>query len=1210
MLFRGHNSKKRFLLLKQMNEIKKKQAIDNKTKQKELTQKELNVDEWKAWKQETDALLEAKESHTNETLTQLKYEEWRLEEEKREKERVEKERARMEKEDKETKDKIRQEKEIIRKAKYEEHKRLMAQKKEAMEVERARANHERQLMTEEDNIGKAIVRKEKERIWRIKKEEWRKQRAIEQRERMKKQHELMMKRMEERRLRTRQKVSFQMSSFGGSIPKPVASVVPEPVASVVPKPQKEQVIQEIEEDVFIKNIVVVSTPVIKDNHDIEHHMRSLGFNVNTIYHYPKDINNKTIYIFLYFYPTIRYHQYPKYYIIWQIEQLCASNQVMNVLTQEKVKIMKGALQIYEISMKHYNTMYSEQIPRNKIYYCPLPFYHSDQIMETNLVVAKDLDCVFIGSKNARRNHILSYLQQELEKRNITLHIYYGIFGDEKINILKRAKYILNIHYYDNASLETHRINEALHYNCITLSEDVVDESDDSTKNAYANTVLFNPIIEEDDTHLDIYVDSIEGNLKAETYHENIESIHIHKETLSEYFSKLTKENAFACDKLIDLNVKNKISNKDDFRHICNCNLPLIRNILIPDIPNECHYEAFYIEFRQFTHAEFLIRNAVIKLPQWAHTVICGNKNFESLSKICKSISPHITVLKLDIDNLNTAEYSRLLLTKEFWNQFKGEKLLLYQEDSFLFHNQIEPFLEYDYIGAPWPIHQDENIDQKKYGVGNGGFSLRSKSKMIECIDKIDWQKDLELGPRLKRYMIATNNYIIPEDVYFSKALLEKGIGYVAPRDVAVHFSQETQQSINPLGGHNFFLANKSNIPCLSRNIGLLKTTNRVGFYSSVPFIRGGGEKYLSDLISFFLDLGYKVYFFNYTRMAEMNETFKLYSIDPERIRKHKPSYLNTILQWRKTFFFDYFIEMSNSLCPDLHNHINKRKYDIKEISYKHIYHCQFPENVRSLDVREKIDNNQIKYINKVIVNSEYTFKYLYPYYQEKLKILYPLCYLESGEGDSNIEKNDDCIHFVTIGRLFRYIKTTNCKNIDIMIDVFHNLSALNELNFKFHIICSVKDFEYYKYLLKRFDRLIRANQVIFYPDCSDEVKEYILMKSDYYIHATGIRNVKGSRPSEEEHFGISVIESISKKCIPIVANRGFPPYLVTHNENGYVFDTIDELKNIIYDLLFHERIITKQLDIAQVSESNSIIANQYSNILFYKSNFLKILFNA
>ncbi len=871
MDFRNHHSNKRFFLMKQMNDYKKKVSKDNERKQNEVSQKDLTLDEWKAWKQDNDRMMEAKESDTNETLTQIKYEEWRLEEERkekerlekekiareieakkkaeeakreqeririekmeerkkqialkkleeqREKERVEKEQAFMDKEDKETKDKIRQEKEIIRKEKYEAHKRLIAQKKEAMEIERARANHERQLMTEEDNTGKAIVRKEKERIWRIKKEEWRKQKAIEHRERMKKQHELMVKHREEKRLRKRQQVSFQLSSFAGSVPKPVVPAHTKPL------------IQEIEEDIFIKNIVVVSTPVLKDNHDIEHHMRSLGFNVNTIYHYPKGINNKTIYIFLYFYPTIRHHQYPKYYIIWQIEQLCATNQVMNALTQEKIKIMNGALQIYEISMKHYNTIYSEQIPRNKIYYCPLPFYHVDQNADMNPDVEKDLDCVFIGANNARRHHILTSLREELEKRNITLHIYHGIFGDEKIDILKRAKYILNIHYYDNASLETHRINEALHYDCITISEDVVDDSDGSTKNTYANTVLFNPIIEED-KHMDIYVDSIEANLKAETYHENMESIHIHKETLSEHFSKLMKENAFACDKLIDLNVKNKISNKDDFRHICDCNLPLIRNILIPDIPNECHYEAFYIEFRQFTHAEFLIRNAVIKLPQWAHTVICGNKNFESLSKICNSISPHITVLKLDIDNLNTAEYSRLLLTKEFWNQFKGEKLLLYQEDSFLFHNQIEPFLEYDYIGAPWPIHQDENIDQKKYGVGNGGFSLRSKSKMMECIDKIDWQKDLELGPRLKRYMIATNNYIIPEDVYFSKALLEKGIGNVAPRDVAVHFSQETQKSPDPLGGHNFYLGDNYKLP----NYNTLYLNNNL-YYKNVNH-RGG-----------------------------------------------------------------------------------------------------------------------------------------------------------------------------------------------------------------------------------------------------------------------------------------------------------------------------------------------------------------------------------
>ena len=32
----------------------------------------------------------------------------------------------------------------------------------------------------------------------------------------------------------------------------------------------------------------------------------------------------------------------------------------------------------------------------------------------------------------------------------------------------------------------------------------------------------------------------------------------------------------------------------------------------------------------------------------------------------------------------------------------------------------------------WPINQDDN----SYGVGNGGFSLRDRDKMIECIKLI------------------------------------------------------------------------------------------------------------------------------------------------------------------------------------------------------------------------------------------------------------------------------------------------------------------------------------------------------------------------------------------------------------------------------------------------------------------------------------------
>jgi len=277
----------------------------------------------------------------------------------------------------------------------------------------------------------------------------------------------------------------------------------------------------------------------------------------------------------------------------------------------------------------------------------------------------------------------------------------------------------------------------------------------------------------------------------------------------------------------------KITNKNDFRKLCKLNLSLINNIIIPDIEFNKPNETFYIEFREFKHCEFIIRNIIIKLPDWSHTIVCGNLNYEFMKKIADSISPNIKIVKLDIDNLNTAEYSRLLMSKEFWDNFNGEKLLLYQEDSYMFHNRIDEFLEYDYIGAPWPIDQDEHINQKEYGVGNGGFSLRSKSKMIEVIEKINWEKDLILGENLKQYMIHTDNYIIPEDVYFSKSLLEKNIGKVAPRNIALKFSQETQKSPKPLGGHNFYLAD--NYTSLNYNKLYL---NNDKYYSKVNH-RGG-----------------------------------------------------------------------------------------------------------------------------------------------------------------------------------------------------------------------------------------------------------------------------------------------------------------------------------------------------------------------------------
>tara|TARA_A100001015_G_scaffold265498_1_gene313919 strand:- start:2489 stop:3556 length:1068 start_codon:yes stop_codon:yes gene_type:complete len=223
-----------------------------------------------------------------------------------------------------------------------------------------------------------------------------------------------------------------------------------------------------------------------------------------------------------------------------------------------------------------------------------------------------------------------------------------------------------------------------------------------------------------------------------------------------------------------------IFNNIKYREKCIKNLPLIKNIIISPINIDSDNETVFIDFRWFPHIEYLVRNTIIKLPNWKHTIVCGNNNIKEITQMCINISFNIKIIHLNIDCCSIKEYSKLLLNKEFWNKLSGEKILIYQEDSFLFHGNIEPFLKYDYIGAPWPY-------DFLYEVGNGGFSLRTRKLLIEMIDKFKPENKLEEN----------------EDIFFVKNILKSKQGLVASRHIALQFSEEYLVGKNPVGGHKF-----------------------------------------------------------------------------------------------------------------------------------------------------------------------------------------------------------------------------------------------------------------------------------------------------------------------------------------------------------------------------------------------------------------------
>jgi len=252
------------------------------------------------------------------------------------------------------------------------------------------------------------------------------------------------------------------------------------------------------------------------------------------------------------------------------------------------------------------------------------------------------------------------------------------------------------------------------------------------------------------------------------------------------------------------NVDNLIDEKTEYRYFCFKYIEQSRSWVLPEIKTNQKKESVLIEFRQFPHVEFLLRNTIRKLGEgWSHTIVCGLDNYDLMTEICSSISKHIRLINIDKTNLNIDEYSLLLGSKEFWEQLCGEKILIYQEDTCIFKTNINDFMIWDYIGAPWPKEKDDTPN----AVGNGGFSLRTKKCMLHVINSLPIA-NVKLNSSTLNYMSMNGISVAVEDVYFSKTMQEYSIGHVADWTCAYDFSTESIVNTNSLGGHNFFLFDK------------------------------------------------------------------------------------------------------------------------------------------------------------------------------------------------------------------------------------------------------------------------------------------------------------------------------------------------------------------------------------------------------------------
>ena len=137
------------------------------------------------------------------------------------------------------------------------------------------------------------------------------------------------------------------------------------------------------------------------------------------------------------------------------------------------------------------------------------------------------------------------------------------------------------------------------------------------------------------------------------------------------------------------------------------------------------FTAVIVEPRRHPALSFVLKNMVTLLPDgWKILVFHGNTNGEFVRDIIDDMEHPSRFLKpivLDVDNLTIAQYNAMLMSSAFYKCIPTETMLIFQTDTMILEpTYLSAFLSYDYVGAPW----------KSGGVGNGGLSVRKKTKML------------------------------------------------------------------------------------------------------------------------------------------------------------------------------------------------------------------------------------------------------------------------------------------------------------------------------------------------------------------------------------------------------------------------------------------------------------------------------------------------
>ena len=208
--------------------------------------------------------------------------------------------------------------------------------------------------------------------------------------------------------------------------------------------------------------------------------------------------------------------------------------------------------------------------------------------------------------------------------------------------------------------------------------------------------------------------------------------------------------------------------------------------------------------------------------------------------------------------------------------------------------------------------------------------------------------------------------------------------------------------------------------------------------------------------------------------------------------------------------------------------------------------------------------NRMKFfrIDKVICNSLFTKNIIDKEYGINSAVIYPPV------DTKNIkpQKKEDMVLYVG-----RFSELLQSKRQDVLIDVFKKLYKKGFINWRLVMAGGAEvgtdD------LLKKIIRSAQNYPIEIKISPSYEKLIDLYGKAKLYWSASGFSVDEKKEPKKVEHFGISVVEAMSARAVPLVYNSGGFKEIIKNEINGYLWSKKNELFKKTSELINNKKLL-------------------------------------